>query len=113
MVHGRGAIGGIAAVVGLLLGCGVSEGTPTPAPFGLGHPPLSRPPANVVGGFKIDLPPLTLMPGEEREPCYIFPLKIQGPSRLVGGGSLTVGPGMHHGNITTHPKTGEGIRECP
>lgn len=76
------------------------------------HPPAKSKPANVVGGFAIDLPKVTLQPGEESEPCYIFPLDIQGPSRVVGGGVLTVGEGMHHGNIVSRPKTGEGFRVC-
>jgi len=113
MVRGHGARWVIAAAVGILAGCVVDEGPPDPAPDYLGHPPLKRPPANVVGGFKIAVPPVTLMPGEEQQPCFIFPLEIQGPSTLVGGGSLTVGAGMHHGNVNTRPKTGEGIRPCP
>jgi len=73
---------------------------------------LAKPPSNIVGGFKIEVPPTTLAPGEEKTPCWIFPLEITGPSHIVVGGSVTVGPGMHHGNITTRKKTGEGIREC-
>jgi hypothetical protein len=76
------------------------------------HPPEKSKPANVVGGFSIQLPKQTLKPGEELEPCYIFPLEVTGPSRVVGGAKLTVGPGMHHGNIVTRPKTGEGFRPC-
>jgi hypothetical protein len=71
------------------------------------------PPAFVVGGFSVDVPPTTLMPGEETFPCFIAPLTITGPSHVVGGGSVTVGTGMHHGNITSRPKTGEGFRPCP
>lgn len=77
------------------------------------HPPAKSKPAHVVGGFAIDLPAETLSPGEERGACYIFPLEIEGPSRVVGGGKLTVGAGLHHGNIVTRPKTGEGFRPCP
>lgn len=77
------------------------------------HPPVKEKPANVVGGFSIELPKETLQPGDETHPCYIFPLEVQGPSRIVGGAKLTVGPGMHHGNIVTRPKTGEGFRPCP
>jgi hypothetical protein len=77
------------------------------------RPPKKSKPAHVVGGFTIEVPALTLSPGEESHPCYIFPLEIEGPSRVVGGARLTVGPGMHHGNIVTQPKTGEGIRPCP
>ena len=45
-------------------------------------------PANVVGGFSIQLPEETLKPGAETFPCYIFPLAISGPSHIVGGGKL-------------------------
>ncbi|MFT3771671.1 MAG: hypothetical protein QM820_40180 [Minicystis sp.] len=97
-----------------LVACGGYAVDPPPAPaFTEGKPPRKAPPKETVGGFSIQLPVDTLMPGEEREPCYIFPLEIQGPSHFVGGGSLTVGPGMHHGNITTRPRSGEGIRPCP
>ena len=37
---------------------------------------------------------------------------MQGPSRLIGGASLVVGRGLHHGNITSRKKTGEGVRPC-
>lgn len=102
---------GAAAALLILSGCAVDEGAVHPA--GLGHPPSQRPPASVVGGFKIEVPPVTLAPGEELQPCFIFPLDLRGPSRLVGGGSLTVGAGMHHGNVNTRKKTGEGVRPCP
>jgi hypothetical protein len=71
------------------------------------------PPAFVVGGFSAEAPAQTLMPGDETYPCFIVPLTLTGPSHVVGGGSLTVGAGMHHGNITARPKTGDGIRPCP
>src|SRR6185436_20424519 len=74
---------------------------------------LAQQPKNTVGGFKITVPPITLMSGEEQEPCFIFPLDLTGPSHTVAGGKLTVGKGMHHGNITTRPSTGTGIRPCP
>jgi hypothetical protein len=67
----------------------------------------------VVGGFVAEMPPSTLAPGDETYPCMIIPLELEGPSRIVGGGSVTVGNGMHHGNITARPKTGEGVRPCP
>lgn len=79
----------------------------------VGKPPTSSPPANVVGGFSIEIPEMQLAPGQEIEPCWIFPLELTGPSRVVGGAVLRTPPGMHHGNITTRPKTGEGIRPCP
>ncbi len=93
---------------------GSTSGDPPPPPqVDMGHPPRAEPPANIVGGFKIEIPPTTLAPGEEVTPCWIFPLDLMGPSHMVGGGSVTVGQGMHHGNITTRPKTGDGIRPCP
>lgn len=79
----------------------------------VGKPPLGEPPAHVVGGFSVTVPELLLQPGEEVEPCWIFPLEAAGPSRFVGGAVLRTPPGMHHGNITTRPKTGDGIRPCP
>lgn len=78
-----------------------------------GSKPEEGPPAFVVGGFHVQLDPITLAPGEEAFPCFIAPLEIEGPSTIVGGGSVTVGKGMHHGNITSRPKTGEGFRPCP
>ncbi len=74
--------------------------------------PLQEPPAN-TGGFTIQIPETSLAPGEEIEPCWIFPLELTGPSHVVGGAVLHTQPGMHHGNITTRRKTGEGFRECP
>lgn len=86
---------------------------PPPAP-NLGQKPRAERPAYVVGGFEIQLPEMTLAPGEERFPCWIFPLEVTGPSMIVGGAKLTTSEGMHHGNITTRPVTaGEGIRPCP
>jgi hypothetical protein len=95
----------------LLAGCGA--GDPESSLYVTGQKPIEQPPANTVGGFTMAVPPITLKPGEEQSPCYIFPIDLKGPSRLVGGGSLLASPGMHHGNITTRPKTGEGVRECP
>jgi hypothetical protein len=66
----------------------------------------------VVGGFSIDVPTLDLAPGQETTPCWIFPLEVAGPSRMIAGASLTVGQGLHHGNITTRPQTGNGVRVC-
>src|SRR5262245_6295913 len=77
-----------------------------------GKPPQREPPPGAVGGFAISLPEATLAPGEEKQPCYIFPLSVEGPSLIVGGATLEVGPGMHHGNITARKKTGEGMRKC-
>ena len=116
MARDRFWAAGALAVAATLAGCG-DETVPVSAPpepgVPVGHPPRRAPPAHAVGGFGIDVPEVTLMPGEEQQPCFIFPLDVTGPSRVVGGGSLTVGVGMHHGNITTRPKTGEGVRMCP
>jgi hypothetical protein len=75
------------------------------------------PPAYQVGGFDIQVPEMTLQPGEESYPCFIAPLSLMGPSHVVGGGSLTTDPGLHHGNITARPiapeDAGKGFRECP
>lgn len=98
----------------LLAACDTADadGGETPeAP--VGEKPRQAPPAFVVGGFTVELPAITLAPGEERFPCFIAPLNLTGPSRVVGGGSVTVGSGMHHGNITSRPKSGEGLRPCP
>ena len=98
------------ALLGLVAaaaGCGGAAG------FAPGHPPARKPPDNAVGGFAIQLPDVVLMPGQEVQPCYIFPMDVSGPSRLVGGATLNATPGMHHGNVTSRPKTGEGVRECP
>ena len=88
----------------LLGGCGGSDDEKSPSTKG--------PPANSVGGFSIQLPDAVLEPGEETTPCWLFPLEIDGPSRFVNAAVLRTGPGLHHGNITTRPKTGEGIRPC-
>jgi hypothetical protein len=101
-----------------LLGCGsqANEAGPAqsaPPTFTPGHAPRSEPPANVVGGFSFAIPETTLAPGEESFPCMIYPLTVDGPSHLVGGAKLNAGLGMHHGNITTRPSTGEGVRPCP
>jgi hypothetical protein len=98
----------------VLVGC---NGSPSGGTGGVpsvdkGQKPEAKPPAFVVGGFKIELPKETLQPGEETFPCYIFPIKLEGPSRIVGAGKLTPTVGMHHGNITTRPKTGDGFRKC-
>lgn len=79
----------------------------------VGAPPLGEPPAHVVGGFSLTLPATSLAAGQETEPCWIIPLEVTGPSRVVGGAVLRTPPGMHHGNITSRPRTGDGIRPCP
>ena len=94
-------------VLAFAAACGEEGGPPT------GAPPLGEPPAHVVGGFSLTLPETSLAAGQELEPCWIFPLEPTGPSRVVGGAVLRTPPGMHHGNITSRPKTGEGIRPCP
>lgn len=95
-----------------ILACGCGSSSSGPA-FSQGRPPREVEPAEVVGGFSIELPRVTLKPGEEELPCFIFPFDVTGPSLLVGGGKLTTGAGLHHGNITTRPQTGTGVRVCP
>lgn len=100
----------------LVSACGGDDTPPpvepeVPGP-NLGQKPRSAPPAHVVGGFSIQLPEVVLAAGQEAFPCWVFPLEVDGPSRIVGGGKLTTTEGMHHGNITTRPKTGEGLRPC-
>ncbi len=97
----------------LCLACSSSSSGPAGPSFSQGHPPSETPPAHVTGGFSITLPDLTLKPGEEQQPCWIFPFTLTGPSHVVGGGTLTTTQGLHHGNITSRPKTGDGIRPCP
>lgn len=96
-------------------GCGetIDDGAGGGAEPPVGAKPKQGPPAHVVGGFSVQLEPLVVQPGQELFPCFIYPLNLTGPSRVVGGGSVTVGKGMHHGNITSRPKTGEGVRPCP
>ena len=106
----------VLSVAVLVAACGgkgtSSSSSPPPPAFSQGEAPRAAPPSHAVGGFSIQLPSITLQPGDELQPCFVFPLTVDGPSHLVGGGSLTVGKGMHHGNITTRPKTGDGIRSC-
>lgn len=90
--------------------CGDAGAADTSLPQG--RPPAPHAPAGAVGGFAIEVPPITLQPGEERSPCTLFPLVLRGPSRVVSAAVLTTGPGMHHGNITTRKKRGEGVRPC-
>jgi hypothetical protein len=93
--------------------CGSSGSSSGGPGFAQGAKPQQAPPENTVGGFSIQLPSTTLMPGEETFPCWIFPLDVQGPSLMVGGGYVESQPGMHHGNVTTRPATGTGMRPCP
>jgi len=95
------------AILLLVTACGTDSSPP------VGAPPKKEPPAHTVGGFSIALPETQLQPGEEIEPCWIFPLERTGPSVIVGGAVLRAQPGMHHGNITARAKTGDGIRPCP
>lgn len=99
-----------------LAGCGGEDAAPAEQSglptFSEGRPPRQAPPANVVGGFTARIPEVTLQPGEETFPCFVIPLELTGPSHIVGGGKLTTPPGMHHGNITSRPKMGDGIRPC-
>ena len=107
------------ALIALCAGCSSPEVTPLPQEDppetkpNLGEKPRAKQPAFVVGGFDIQLPEATLSPGDERFPCWIFPLEVTGPSMIVGGAKLTTAAGMHHGNITTRRSTGDGVRQCP
>jgi len=92
--------------------CGEPESGSLPPSITEGRPPPRQPPANAVGGFNIEVPSLTLMPGEERTACWAFPLQVTGPSHMVGGATLSTGPGLHHGNIVTRKQTGDGMRKC-
>jgi hypothetical protein len=85
-----------------LVGCGGNTGAPPP----------QAPPPNAVGGFALTLPEVTLAPGEELNRCWVAPLDVQGPSRIVGGARLVTSSGMHHGNIVARPKSGDGLRLC-
>lgn len=98
----------------LLLACGEAppETPPPDVSIPAGRPPAPMPPPGAALGFAIELPPFQLRPGEERQPCYVFPLDLADPSVVVVAGSVTTGPGLHHGNITTRRKTGDGVRLC-
>jgi hypothetical protein len=89
-----------AALVLVLLGGCSGPSAPT---IPEGRPPLKQPPANAVGGFTLDVPDETVAAGTEAWPCWVVPLTVDGPSHMVGGAALTVGPGMHHGNIVARP----------
>lgn len=81
-----------------------------------GRAPNRAKPPNTVGGFRLDIPKITLQPGEEKIVCWVGPLKVEGPSRMVGGGVLRVGKGLHHGNVTTRPRRADSVdyvRVCP
>ncbi len=98
----------------LALACSASS-TSTPAQQGPlpGTPVRKGPPPFSVGSFKATPPAVTLAPGEEQSPCFIVPLELPAASKIVGGARLVVGKGMHHGNITTRPRTaGDGPRPC-
>jgi hypothetical protein len=102
----------LAGAVMCLSACGGQEDVSPVPVFSEGKPPLQEPPPHQVGGFSAQLPMETLAPGEERQICYVLPMDIQGPSRVVGGGVLTTGPGLHHGNVTSQKK-GDGIPPRP
>src|SRR5207244_2325771 len=91
-----------ALVLCLCGACGSSN------PPNTGRPPEKMKPDNTVGGFVLDVPKVTLLPGDEKLLCFVQPLVLMGPSHVVGGGQLMTTPGLHHGNITTRPITGTG-----
>src|SRR2546422_671453 len=94
--------------------CSSSSSSTTPQQGPLpGTSVRKGPPPSTVASFKASPPAVTLAPGEEETPCFIIPLDLPKASKVVGGAKLVVGKGMHHGNITTRPKTdGEGPRPC-
>ncbi len=107
----------------MVLGCGTSNGAdPATTDAGVvpsipvGQPPRKAKPPNVVGGFSMALPKVTLQPGEEKSYCFAAPITMTGSSYMVGGAVLRVGKGMHHGNVTTRPqrttKPGGGVVGC-
>src|SRR5581483_6757233 len=78
-----------------------------------GQSPPKQPPPDAVGAFFVELPATTLQPGEESLPCWVMPIEMMGPSRVVGGATLTVGPGMHHGNLVARKQRAmPGPRQC-
>ncbi len=102
-----------AAVLGLACSSSSSSTTPEQGPLP-GTAVRKGPPPFTVASFKASPPPVTLAAGEERTPCFIVPMELPKESKIVGGAKLVVGKGMHHGNITSRPKTaGEGPRPCP
>lgn len=104
----------VAVVMALLVGtvgCGSAEDDDTGSGPKAFVPPQEAP-SNTIGGFGAPIPAQTLAPGEEIQPCFLLPLVIEGPSRFVAAASLTTTEGMHHGNVTTRKKTGEGVRPC-
>lgn len=104
----------VSSLVALLPGLACSSsGDSAPEPAGYlvtKHP--DHAPANVVDEFSITVPSIHVMPGQELTPCVVFPLEIPAASNIIGGGKLETGPGMHHGNLTTRKKTGDGVRPC-
>lgn len=119
----RASLPGIVLLALAAGACSSSKDTgsaPSPANggFAQGKPPAQTKPENVVGGFSVKLPAVTLQPGEEVTPCYIFPLQLTGPSKIVGGAKLTTSKGMHHGDLTARKvstqgtDTGKGYRTC-
>lgn len=108
----RSCLLGVACTISWL-GCGKAETETGEKVFVQPDKSRQGPPNAVVGGFSVTVPVTRLEAGEEAFPCFIAPLELEGPSRVVGGANVVVGPGMHHGNITARPKTGEGFRPCP
>lgn len=105
-----GAAGSSAGGSGGTAGSGASGGSGGAG--GTSTKPPSGPPKNVVGGFKIEVPRTTIGPSDDIYPCWVFPLELTGPSHFVAGATMIAGNGLHHGNVTTRPKTGEGVRPC-
>lgn len=103
-----GARACVVAALSVVASCGDAGSSAAhdagPPPIPEARSPARAKPRNAVGRFALDLPEVVLAPGEERLLCYRAPLVIEGPSRMVGGGVLRVGKGLHHGNVTTRKK---------
>src|SRR5262245_50740656 len=89
-------------VLAFVTGCG--GGDDESASHGPNDTPEQSAPKNAVGGFSIEVPVTTLESGDEMQPCWVFPIELDGDSHFVAAGSVTVGEGMHHGNVTTRKK---------
>ncbi len=99
-----------AALLTIALGCAGCGGTEEASSDS--KQPTSQVPQNAVGGFSAKIPEIVLQPGDEKQPCWVIPLELEGDSRWVAAGMLNTQRGLHHGNITSRPKTGEGVRRC-
>ncbi|MGE0321191.1 MAG: hypothetical protein AB7K71_10125 [Polyangiaceae bacterium] len=116
------ALGSVACVMALACaGCG-EHPTPASDPANSGgaggaagsggSAGRELPPPGASLAFSIELPEVTLEPGDEVSPCYIFPLDLPADHVFINAARVITSEGMHHGNVTTRKATGTGIREC-